>query len=261
MPGWAVVRWDTGGAEPLHVNDLQLEDDTQDFLRRVYSHNVRTKTDKDSLRGRAEALKNVKLIRWKYVVIRGINRENGSFIVWDPTSEVQPEFNMPVRVLKSCAESGGRIPAALLVRRIDRSNSARYEAGGCISSLGPVKGELQVGDLVVVDATALADAGLRVDQLTVPAWPHRHSCRKLVSVPARVVGLTGRKDIGVMIAGYEANVYWVHGTRVMGSDPRDGKRCPEGIEDPPLCYRHARTADCSRRGGRARPASAAGRLR
>jgi hypothetical protein len=46
--GWVVVRWDSGGAEPLHVRDLQLADDTQDFLRRVYSHHVRQSNSKKS---------------------------------------------------------------------------------------------------------------------------------------------------------------------------------------------------------------------
>jgi len=48
QPGWVVVRWHTGGSEPIHVNDLQLGDDTHDFLRRVYSHHVGQTNFKDA---------------------------------------------------------------------------------------------------------------------------------------------------------------------------------------------------------------------
>jgi len=278
QPGWVVVRWDAGGADILHVTSLQLADDTHDFLRRVYSHRVHNnfgkQTSHASIRNSCAEIQQSKVLNrahWHYVVIYGVSCKNGSFMVWDPagttTQEITTagtttqEFTMPVQVLKSCVESGGKVPAALLVRCIQYNPYVVTEPGMTAADVPswdrpmPIMGELRVGDTVLVDAEALADAGFRVDNLSVIPWPHRQSHRRLLPVPAVIVALSGRRQVDVEVKGY-SGVYAVRGSRVMSADPRDGVRSAEGVDCAPLCFRPCFAPKRLPCGLRGRPASA-----
>mmetsp|Transcript_121616 Transcript_121616/g.192531 ORF Transcript_121616/g.192531 Transcript_121616/m.192531 type:complete len:613 (+) Transcript_121616:13-1851(+) len=247
--GWVDVRWDTGVTEALHVHDLQLGDDTYDFLRRVFAHYAKRGSSMGLAKARSVIANEHSNRHWQYLAIQGFNSESGSFVAYDPTIEDQPEVTLPLRVLRSCAEVGGKMIAALLVYH--KSSRASYG----VPRAAPVQGELRVGDMVLVEADSLFEAGFHDGIIA-----RRHKLMRPRPVPARVVSLTGLKEIGVSV-DRSGKIYWVQGSDIQHTSPLDAacgsshwnvSHASHGsavAHSSSHCSRHARSASatCQRR--------------
>jgi len=189
--GWVIVKWDHGGTEPQHVDDLQVADDTTDFVKRVvkfHGNSVAATSPKlEAVPEFAEEAQEAS--QWHFLVVCGVDSSCGSLIIWDPEppkAGIPARPLMPTATLQRCIDAVGSVPTALLICR-EGSNALHP----------PAPGWLRVGDRVLVEPAALRAAGANGCE-PGDSW-YRHQALKPPWVPAHVAAMTGNGAVGVLL--------------------------------------------------------------
>merc|ERR1712129_494958 len=117
-----------------HVDDLQVADDTTDFVKRVLKfHGSSVAATSTILEPVLEFTEEAEeLSHWQFLVVCGVDSSCGSLIVWDPEppkAGMSARPLMPTATLQRCVDAGGSVPAALLICR-DGSNALQPPAPG-----------------------------------------------------------------------------------------------------------------------------------